>query len=142
LPSQEAKLETLQAVAAMCHRVPYDFQTGRPCRWHVVLADEADLLGSASQNYLLSKLDGTSPCPNTIFILTANSTDRFEDRLLSRLVQLPKFSGYGIAADVRSLLARAWSENAGDAPQPDFDRVPTSNVREALAWLEVELLSV
>lgn len=140
-PSQDAKLETLQSIAATCQRVPYDFQTGRPCRLHAVIIDEADLLSSAAQNYLLSKLDGTSPCPSTIFILTANATDRFKDRFLSRLIQLPKFNGYGIAADVRTLLARIWRESAGDAPIPDFDRVPTSNVREALQWLEVELLS-
>jgi DNA polymerase III gamma/tau subunit len=141
LPSQDCKLDTLQSVAAMCNRYPYDFQTGKSCRWHLCLIDEADLLSPAAQNYLLSKLDGTAPCPQTIWILTANSVDKFEDRFLSRLIQLPKFNGYSAGNDVRGLLERIWNERAAGAPLPDFSRVPTSNVREALLWLEVELLA-
>lgn len=142
-PSQDCKLETLQSITAMCHRVPYDFQTGKTCKFHAVVIDEADLLSSAAQNYLLSKLDGTAPCPSTIFILTANSIDRFEDRFISRLIQLPKFNGYGSGEDIRVLLTRIWKDRApADAPMPDLDRVPTSNVRDALQWMEVELLSV
>ncbi|MGI0134312.1 MAG: hypothetical protein ACREBW_05085, partial [Candidatus Micrarchaeaceae archaeon] len=92
--------------------------------------------------YLLSKLDGSEPCPQTIWILTSNSLETFHDRFLSRLVQLPKFNGYSAGNDVRDLLNRIWRDRAGDAPLPDMSRVPTSNVREALMWLEVELLSV
>ncbi|MGH9691024.1 MAG: AAA family ATPase, partial [Candidatus Acidiferrales bacterium] len=142
LPSQDAKLETLQSVAATCQRVPYDFQIGCACKWHAVILEEADLLSSASQNYLLSKLDGTSPCPQTLWILTANSVNKFEDRFTSRLIQLPKFNGYSAGGDVRALLEKIWTERAGDTPMPDFSRVPTSNVREALQWLELELLMV
>jgi hypothetical protein len=142
VPSQECKLENLQAIAAMCHRVPYDFQAGTACNWHCVILDEADLMSSAAQNYLLSKLDGSQPCPATFWILTSNGIDKFEDRFLSRLIQLPKFNGYGTGSDIRDLLARIWKDRAGDVPLPDFSRVPTSNVREALQWLEIELLSV
>jgi len=142
-PSQDCKLETLQSIVATCHRVPYDFQTGKTCKFHAVIIDEADLLSSAAQNYLLSKLDGTAPCPSTVFILTANSIDKFEDRFISRLIQLPKFNGYGSGEDIRALLTRIWKERApADAPMPDLDRVPTSNVRDALQFLEIELLSV
>lgn len=140
-PSQDCKLETLQSIAAMCHRVPYDFQTGKPCKYHTVIIDEADLLSSAAQNYLLSRLDGTAPCPSTIFILTSNSIDKFEDRFISRLIQLPKFNGYGSGEDIRGLLTRIWKDRAGESPLPDMSRVPTSNVREALQWLEIELLA-
>lgn len=140
-PSQDCKLETLQSIVAMCHRVPYDFQTGQACKWHCVVIDEADLLHPASQNFLLSRLDGTSPCPQTIFMLTANGIDKFEDRFLSRLIQLPKFNGYGSGEDIRGLLSRIWSDRANGAPEPDFSRVPTGNVREALQWLELELLA-
>jgi replication-associated recombination protein RarA len=142
LPSQDSKLETLQSVTAMCHRVPYDFQTGKTCRFHVVVLDEADLLSSAAQNYLLSKLDGTAPCPSTFFILTANSIEKFEDRLISRLIQLPKFNSYAAGDDIRDLLIRIWKDRAGGAPIPDFSRFPTSNPREALQALEVTLLSL
>lgn len=139
--SQECKLETLQSVAAMCHRVPYDFQTGTPCRFHAVIIDEADLMSSAAQNYLLSKLDGSEQCPNTVWIFTCNATDRLEDRFQSRCIRLPKFTSYGAGASVRGLLARIWKERAGHAPEPDYSAVPTGNVREALQWLETELLS-
>jgi replication-associated recombination protein RarA len=142
VPSQECKLEILQSISAMCHRVPYDFQTGTPCKHHAVILDEADLMSSAAQNYLLSKLDGTQPCPATYWILTSNGIDRLEDRLLSRLIQLPIFNSYGAGSAIRDLLAQIWADRANGAPLPDFSRVPTGNVREALQWLEVELLSV
>lgn len=142
LPSQDCKLETLQGVAAMCHRVPYDFEIGQTCKHHAVIIDEADLLSSAAQNYLLSKLDGTATCPSTFFILTANSLDKFEERFISRLIALPKFNGYGSSDDIRDLLSRIWKDRAGDAELPNMERVPTGNVREALQWLELELLSV
>jgi hypothetical protein len=87
-------------------------------------------------------LDGSNPCPSTIWILTANSDDRFEDKLLSRVIKLPPFNGYGMGNEVRALLARIWKERAGNAPEPDFARMNTGNVREALQSLEVELLSV
>jgi len=141
IPSGDCNLETLQRVSAMCHRVPYDFQVGQPRAWHVVIIDEADEMSAAAQKYLLSKLDGTDTCPATIWILTCNSDERFEARFLSRLIKLPKFNGYGTGNDIRDLLARIWSERGNGAPEPDFSRVPTSNVREALQWLEVELLA-
>jgi replication-associated recombination protein RarA len=139
--SQECKLETLQAIVATCHRVPYNFQTGETARFHVVIIDEADAMSDAAQKYLLSKLDGSDPCPATIFILTANAIEKFEDRFLSRLIQLPKFNGYGSGEDIRELLSRIWQDRAPNSAVPDFSRVPTSNVREALQWLEIELLA-
>jgi len=142
IPSAECNLENLQRVSAMCHRVPYDFQVGEARSWHVCIIDEADCMSDAAQKYLLSKLDGSNACPQTIWILTCNSDERFEARFLSRLIKLPKFNGYGTGNDIRDLLTRIWNERAGNAPVPDFSRVPTSNVREALQWPEVELLAV
>jgi replication-associated recombination protein RarA len=141
IPSQDCNLEELQQVSAMCHRVPYDFQTGRACKWHVVIIDEADCMSNAAQTFLLSRLDGSNPCPTTIWILTANADNRFEPRFLSRLLKLPTFNGYGMGKPVRDLLARIWKDRANGAPEPDFSRMPTGNVREALQALEVELLS-
>lgn len=141
VPSQDCKVDNLQSVSAMCHRVPYDFQTGKPCAWHVVIIDEADQMSPQAQTYLLSKLDGSDACPQTIWILTANSDDRFEDRFLSRLIKLPKFNGYGASDEVRGLLSRIWRDRAGNAPEPDYLRIPTGNIREALQALEVELLA-
>ncbi|MGI0133673.1 MAG: AAA family ATPase [Candidatus Micrarchaeaceae archaeon] len=140
--SQECKLETLQNIVATCHRVAFNFETGKPARFHAVLVDESDCMSDSAQKYLLSKLDGSEPCPQTIWILTANSLETFHDRFLSRLIQIPKFNGYGSGTEIRDLLSRIWTDRAGDTPMPDFSRVPTSNVREALMWLEIELLSV
>jgi replication-associated recombination protein RarA len=142
VPSQDCNLENLQSISAMCHRVPYDFQMGSSCAWHAVIIDEADLMSPAAQTFLVSRLDGSNPCPSTTWILTANSDDRFADRFLSRLIKLPPFNTYGTGNDIKNLITRIWNERAGDAPLPDLARVPTGNIREALNWLEVELLSV
>jgi replication-associated recombination protein RarA len=142
VPSQDCNLENLERIAHMCHTVPYDWMRGRPCKWHVVIIDEADEMSKAAQTFLLSRLDGSNPCPATIWVLTCNDDKRFEDRLLSRLVKLPPFNGYGMGNDVRALLSRIWKERANGAEEPDFSRMNTGNVREALQALEVELLSV
>lgn len=142
VPSQDCNLENLERIARMCHTVPYDWHRGIACKWHVVIIDEADEMSRAAQTFMLSRLDGSNPCPSTIWILTANSDDKFESKLLSRLIKLPPFNGYGMGNEVRDLLARIWKERAPGAPEPDFSRMPTSNVREALQSLEVELLGV
>jgi Cdc6-like AAA superfamily ATPase len=134
--SQEATIETVKSTVQTCNYVP---MAGR--KFHVIIMDEADRMSPAVQLYLLSKLDGSEPVPCTIWILTCNAVDTFQDRFLSRLLQLPKFNGYGSGDGIRTLLGRIWSERAGAAPLPDLSSVPTSNVREALQWLEVQLLS-
>jgi replication-associated recombination protein RarA len=133
--SQEATVENVKEVVRMCHYVPLSGG------WHVVIVDEIDRGSSATQLYLLSKLDGTEPCPNTVFIFTANDTESLQDRFLSRCIRLPKFNAYGAGEQVRDLLSRIWRERANGAGEPDYARVPTSNVREALQWMECELLS-
>lgn len=133
--SQEATVENVKEVVRMCHYVPLSGG------WHVVIIDEVDRASSATQLYLLSKLDGTEPCPNTVFVFTANETESLQDRFLSRTIRLPKFNAYGASESVRQLLSRIWRERAGDAPEPDYSRVPTSNVREAIQWMELELLA-
>jgi len=134
--SQEATIDQVKAVCHTCNYVPMAGRT-----FHVIIMDEADRMSPAVQLYLLSKLDGSEPVPCTIWILTCNAVDTFQDRFLSRLLQLPKFNGYGSGECIRTLLARIWSERAGTTPLPDLSSVPTSNVREALQWLEVQLLS-
>lgn len=133
--SQEANIDAIKAVVNMCHYVP--LKGG----WHVVIMDEADKMSPAAQLYLLSKLDGTEPCPQTIWIFTCNAIDGLQDRFLSRMVQLPKFNAYGAGDDVRALLARIWKTRTDNVPEPDYSKAQTSNVREALQWLEVELLA-
>jgi DNA polymerase III delta prime subunit len=74
-----------------------------PGGFHVVLADEADQMTNAAQLGLLSKLDSTDPAPNTIWIFTANDTERLERRFLSRCKVL-EFSSYGLAGEIAAYL--------------------------------------
>ena len=110
---------------------------------HLILIDEADQMTPAAQLFLLSKLDGTASLPSTIWISTCNSTERLQDRFLSRVKQV-EFSSYGIAAETSALLERIWDENApSSAPRPNFARIvkeSNNNVREALMRLETELM--
>ncbi len=134
--SQESTLDNWRSVTAMCQYVPFN------AKFHVVIADEIDKSSPAVMLYLLSRLDGSCPMPATFLIGTCNDTSTLEPRFLSRFIRLPKFNCYGASEDVKALLRRVWSDCAGDAPEPDYSRVPTSNVREALNWLFVELLSI
>jgi DNA polymerase III delta prime subunit len=114
-------------------------------KMHLILVDEADQMTDAAQLYCLSKLDGTAKIPNTIWIFTCNSIDRFETRFLSRN-KVIEFSSYGIAQDAAALLARIWQENApAGAAAPNFARIvkeSNNNVRESLMKLELELMMV
>lgn len=108
---------------------------------HLVLVDEADQMSPAAQLFLLSKLDSTAKLPNTIWIFTCNSTERFQDRFLSRVTTV-EFSSYGIATDAAAMLQRIWDENT-TAPAPNFARIvkeSNNNVRESLMKLELELM--
>lgn len=138
VPSQDCNLDTLRAVIARCHYMP---QLG--CAWHVILVDEADQMTSAAQLYLLSKLDSTSFPPQTIFIFTCNSSDRLEERFLSRCRPID-FSSYGNAKETAEFVELAWSlEAPADASAPNFARLvkdAKGNIRAALMALENELL--
>jgi replication-associated recombination protein RarA len=138
VPSQQCNVESLEDVVRQCHYVP---NVGKS--FHVVLVDEADRMSKPAQLYLLSKLDGTAPVPNTIFVFTANATDGLEDRFLSRLLKAP-FQSHGIAEDAAKLLETIWEREAGDAEKPNFLRMvrdSQNNVRDALMSLETEILA-
>lgn len=138
IPSQECNLENIERVRRTCQYMPMD-----GCKWHLVLIDEADQMSNAAQISLLSKLDSTNFPPQTIFILTANSTDRLEPRFLSRLHTV-EFSSYGVAKEAAGLLERIWAEEApAGAIAPNFARIvkeSNNNIRESLTTLETELL--
>lgn len=139
IPSQECNLANIDRVRATCQYVP---EAGK--RMHLVLIDEADQMTPAAQVSMLSKLDSTNFPPNTIFVLTANATDRLEPRFLSRLRTI-EFSSYGISAQATALLERVWQAEAGAAPAPNLARIvkeSNNNVRESLMRLETELLSL
>lgn len=136
IPSQSCDLASLERVCRTCQYVP---MMGK--RMHLILVDEADQMTAAAQLFLLSKLDSTSPLPNTIWVFTCNATDRLQDRFLSR-VKTVEFSSYGIATDAAALLQKIWDENTA-APAPNFARIvkeSNNNVRESLMKLELELM--
>ena len=135
--SQECVVDRLREVVHMCQYVPLSGG------WHVVIVDEADCMSVASQNYLLSKMDGTEACPQTIWIFTCNATDRLEERFVSRCnVKLPDFNSYGAGNEISELLTRVWEAEANGAPPPNLKKLACGNVREALSRLETELLAI
>ncbi len=79
IPSQKCTAQAIEEACYHCHFVPL---TGG---FHVVLIDEADRMTPAAQLALLSKLDATAFPPNTVFIITCNSTDGLEPRFLSAM---------------------------------------------------------
>jgi replication-associated recombination protein RarA len=141
ITSQECKVENLQDTVRRCNLAPFDFVEGKAKSLHVIVIDEADQMSNAAQLYLLSRMDGTAPIPNTIIILTCNSTERFEKRFLSRCTELPAFNTYGAGDAIKTFLAQVWNSETANSEAPDFSRIPTGNVRAALQALEVELLA-
>lgn len=133
--SAKCNLETLENLARVCSYVP--FGGG----WHVVVLEEADAMSDAASKWLLSRLDGTVPCPRTVWILTANGVDRLEERLTSRCLTV-RFEAYGAGAETVALLERIWNEKApAGAERPDFKRLSSKNIRQAIQNLELELMA-
>lgn len=141
--SQQCKLDTLEDTVRMCNYIPRT-STAERKTFHIVICDEADAMSDAAQKYLLSKLDSSEPVPNTIWIFTANATDRLEARFLSRLRVL-EFSSYGMAEPVIEYLAAVWKAQGGNGDCPNLKRLVADtrcNVRESLMRLELELMAV
>ena len=139
IPSQKCNVETVESTWRLCWNIPLFGPSG----WHVVLCDEADQMSSAAQLALHSKLDATSPAPQTIWVFTANDTSRLEKRFLSRL-RILEFSSYGLRGEIADLLARVWQAETGEAGTLNWERIAkdsSTNVRDALQTLEIELLA-
>jgi replication-associated recombination protein RarA len=139
IPSQNCNVATLEDVVRQCWYVPKNNAL------HVVLVDEADQMTPPAQLAFLSKLDGTAFPPQTVFIFSANDTERLQDRFLSRCMML-NFSTQGLAKPTAELLERIWLAEAGEtAEKPNFLRMVQdckNNVRDAVNSLQVELLAV
>ncbi len=139
IPSQSCNVQTVEETVRMCHYVP------RHNSLHVVLVDEADAMTPQAQLAFLSKLDGTAFPPQTVFIFTANDTERLQDRFLSRCMTL-QFSSHGMAKEIAGLLESVWVAEAGETTdKPNFLRMAQdsrNNVRDAVNSLQVELLAI
>lgn len=143
IPSQSCDLARVKEVCDLCHRVPFDWNTGKGARFHVVLVDEADKMSYPAQLAFLSKLDSTAKPPGTIFIFTCNAVDTLEARFLSRCRRL-QFSTYGMAEGLTKLLARIWdAETDNPIDRPNFERIAkdnVNNVRSSLMALELAIM--
>ena len=139
IPSQNCNVATLEEVVRQCWYVPQNNTL------HVVLVDEPDQMTPQAQLAFLSKLDGTAFPPQTVFIFTANDTERLQDRFLSRCMVLI-FSSQGLAKPTAELLEQIWLAEAGETTEkPNFLRMvqdSKNNVRDAVNSLQVELLAV
>ena len=139
IPSQSCNVAEVENVVRQCHYVP------RNNTLHVVLVVEADQMSNAAQLSFLSKLDGTAFPPQTVFIFTANATEKLQDRFLSRCMVL-QFSSHGMGKDAASLLERIWQAEVGQtADTPNFMRMvqdSMNNLRDAVNSLQVELLAL
>lgn len=138
IPSQKCTALVIEDVVRQCWYAPMT-----PGGFHIVLCDEADRMTDAAQLQLLSKLDCVDPAPSTIWIFTANDTERLERRFLSRCKTL-EFSSYGMAGEIVAYLDKVWHAEGGNGNCPDLNRVvkdSRNNVRDCLQTLEVELLA-
>jgi replication-associated recombination protein RarA len=135
--SQECNVERLREVAFHCSFVPKAGLAG----YHVVIVNEADCMSDAAAKFLLSKLDSSGQLKNVIWIFTANSTERLEERFLSRCLKLD-FNSYGAGSEIADFLSRIWQLKAPNAEAPNFKKLAVGNIRESLQRLECELLAV
>jgi len=139
IPSQKCNAQTIEDTVRHCWYSPMT-----PGGFHVVLVDEADQMTNAAQLALLSKLDSTDPAPNTIWIFTANDTERLERRFLSRCKTL-EFSSYGLSDQIAAYLDKVWHAEGGNGNAPDLVRLAKdsrNNLRDCLMRLEVELMAL
>jgi putative ATPase len=135
--SQRCNVAEIERVWSNCFYHP---EAGK--RFWLNLVDEADQMSPAAQNALLSKLDGTEPTPDTIWIFTCNDSSRFEPRFLSRSRVL-EFSNYGIQKDAVELLTTVWNQEAPGKTPPNLARIikeANGNCRATLMALELELM--
>jgi DNA polymerase III gamma/tau subunit len=139
IPSQKCNAQTIEDTVRQCWYAPMT-----PGGFHVVLADEADQMTNAAQLALLSKLNSTDPAPYTIWIFTANDTERLERRFLSRCKTL-EFSSYGLSDQIAAYLDKVWHAEGGNGNAPDLVRLAKdsrNNLRDCLMRLEVELMAL
>jgi replication factor C subunit 2/4 len=135
VPSQECSVQNIRDIISRCCYLPMFGQ-----RFNLVLVEEADSASAAALQSLLSTLDDITP--QTVFIFTCNSTERFEPRFLSRN-RILKFSNYGIQKSAAELLLEVWNKETNGKTPPNIPRLvkdANGNIRAALMALELELM--
>lgn len=141
IPSAECDLERVLHVTGLCTYGAFNFAKGTTSVWHVVGIHEANWITQAAQKSLVSKMDSTNPPPKTIFILTANTKETIEPKLLTRLTEI-SFTEESVEDELPDYLAKIYKKEGGRHPL-DFaaiSKLCKYNVRDALLKLQVELL--
>jgi len=141
IASRTCDLEAVERVAHICSLIPFNFTTGKPCSYNLVIVNEADQMTLSAQNFFLSKLDATAPPPRTIFVFTANSTQGLDERFLSRCRQVD-FSADSLEGELEEYLSKIYKREGGKYPINfcDIAKAAKFNVRTAINSLETELL--
>ena len=134
ISSQQANIATLQEAERRFSYVPMS------AKFHCLIVDEISESSNAFQLACLSKFDGSAPM-NCVTVMTCNDSSRLEPKFLSRCIRPPVCNAYGASKSLKSLMQNIWRERAGNAPEPDWTRVPTSCPRESLNWLDCELMA-
>ncbi len=134
ISSQQANIATLQEAERRFSYVPM------AAKLHCLIVDEISESSNAFQLACLSKYDGSAPM-NCVTVMTCNDASRLEPKFLSRCIRPPVCNAYGASKSLKSLMQKIWLERAGNAPEPDWTRVPTSCPRESLNWLDCELMA-
>ena len=137
IPSRQCDLATVEEIAGHCAYRPWNGG-----RFNTVIVDEADQATKAAQIAFLSLLDSTAMPDDSVWIFTANSLEKLEERLISRC-RVIEFTSEDI--DFPEMLDYIWSQEAMGRPSPDYTRIikrAKGNVRTALMELELELLDV
>ena len=136
IPSRECDLERVKDVCLKCSSGLLFH------RWNLVLVDEADQMSAPAQLAFLSKLDTTAMPPQTVFIFTANSKDKLQDRFLSRVRTL-QFSTDDLLEPGAALLSRIWHAETGNGDGMDFAGILTAaNMNLRAAIMELEMMAM
>ena len=134
--SQECKVETLQDLCFHMSFVPASGLNG----FHCAIINEACLMSTAAENFLLSKLcEGMMK--NVVWIFTSNDADtKLSERFLSRCLRMD-FNSYGSNSEIEARLRETWDRKMPGIPAPAaIKKCVCGNLRESYNRLELLLL--
>lgn len=156
MSSRQCNFERLQQECEDCHYHLPMIQTNG-CyeigRMHLVLIDEVDQVTETAQLDLLSRLDGTNPVNNTVWVFTSNTrkvktspkAEGLEARFLSRCKVLD-FAEYAETAEMQAEMVKwlhyIWQAEGGTGKEPAWEEVVRTrglDLRDCINYLEEEL---